>query len=117
MTTPLNFGRDVQGYNAYAPIPSTNCYSATITNGNATSISVPKSSSIWIAALSYQPGSNVWVDFSGATAAIPVGATFASTTSVRNPASRTVAGGSIISVITDNTSVDVGVELYAIDHA
>jgi hypothetical protein len=116
MSTPLIFGRDVQGYNAYAPKPSTNCYSATITSGSATSITVPSTSGVWIAAFSYQPGTNVWIDFTGATAAIPVGATLATTTSVRNPAARMLNAGTKISIITDNTSSDVGIELYAVSY-
>ena len=116
MTTKLNFGRDVQGYNAYAPTPATNNYSATITNGNETHITVPSDSSVWIAVFSYQPGSNCWVDFSGGTAAVPVGATLASTNSVLNPGARMVNAGSKISMITDNTSIDVGVSLYAISY-
>lgn len=116
MSTPLIFGRDVQGYNAYAPTPSTNMYSATITNGTPASITVPTSSATWVVTFSYQPGTNVWVDFTGATAAIPVGATLLATTSMRNPAARTVLSGTNISIITDNTSSDVGIEMYAISY-
>jgi hypothetical protein len=110
----LNFGRDVQGFNAYAPQTSGNKWSATITNGNETHITVPSNFQIWIAVFSYQPGTDVWVDLTGTTAAIPVGATLASTTAELNPASRTVFAGGKISIITDNTSADVGVSLYAI---
>lgn len=116
MSTLLDFGRDVQGYNAYAPMPSTNMWSATILNGAATSIVVPTSSLRWVVSFSFQPGTNVWVDFTGATAQIPAGATLTATTSSRNPASRMVNGGITISIITDNTSADVGIELYAISY-
>lgn len=109
---PLHFGRDDQGYNAYAPNDSTNKWSATITNGSATSITVPSSYPVWIAAFSIQPGANIWVDFSGATAAIPVGATLSSSTSSLNPGQRTVLSAGKISIITDNTSADVGIELW-----
>jgi hypothetical protein len=114
--TPLSFGRDEQGYNAYAPQDSSLKYSATITNGSATSITIPKSYQIWIVAFSIQPGGNVWVDFSGATAAIPAGATLASTTASLNPGQRTVFSGGTISIITDNASVDVGIELWPVSY-
>jgi hypothetical protein len=108
----LIFGRDMQGYNAYAPLDASIKYSATLTNGNATSITVPSSHATWIAAFSTQPGGNVYVDFSGATAAIPAGATLAATTSSLNPGQRTVFAGGTISVITDDTTCDVGIELW-----
>lgn len=116
MTTELNFGRDVQGYNAYAPRDSTNKWSATLSAGVATSITLPSNFPVYIIAFSPQPGTNVWVDFTGATAAIPVGGTLASTTSSLNPGQRTVLAGSAISVITDNTTADIGIELWSVGY-
>lgn len=113
---PLNFGRDVQGFNAYAPQDASIKYSATITNGNATSITVPTSYGVWIAAFSTQPGGNLWVDVTGATAAIPAGATLAASTSMLNPGQRTVFSGNTISIITDDTSIDVGIELWPVSY-
>lgn len=116
MSTLLNFGRDVQGFNAYAPQTATNKWSATITNGSETHITLPSDAPVYIAVFSFQPGTNVWVDLTGATAIIPVGATLATTTSELNPAARTVFAGGKISMITDNSSADVGVALYAVSY-
>jgi hypothetical protein len=115
--TVLNFGRDVQGYNAYAPSPSTNKYSANLSVGVASSITVPSNFQTWIVAFSYQPGTDVWVDFSGAIAIAPVGGTFSSTTSELLPGARTVQGGSTISVITSSATSEVGIVLYAVSYA
>lgn len=116
MSTTLQFGRDAQGFNAFAPTPSTNNWSATITDGSATSITVPSNYTTWVVSFSYQGGTNVWVDVTGATAAIPAGATLATTTSVRCPASYTLTSGTNISIITDNTSADVGISMYAVSY-
>lgn len=112
--TKLNFGRDVQGMNAYAPMTSTNKYNATLTNGSETHINVPSTSENWIVAFAYQPGSTVWVDLTGATATLPAGATLATCTAELNPGQRTIKAGDKISMITANTTADVGVILYAV---
>lgn len=113
MAQILSFGRDAQGYNAFAPKTSLNKWSATLINGSASSITVPSSHAVWIAVFSYQPGTNVWVDFSGNTADIPAGASLTQTTSELLPASREVLAGTTISVITDNATCDMGIMLYA----
>ncbi len=113
MSTVANFNRDVTGAVAYAPMPSTDVYNATITNGAATHITVPANFEYWIVAFSYQPGTAVWVDFTGATSAVPSGATLASSTSTLNPGARTVKAGSTISIITAATTANVSVEFYS----
>ena len=112
-STILQFGRDSQGYNAYAPYPSGNKYSATITVGSATSITVPSNYALWVVSFRYYPN-DVWVDVSGATAIIPVGATLASTTSELNPSSLTLTAGTTISLITGLTAADVSIVMWPV---
>ena len=119
MSTVANFYRDVTGATAYAPMPSTDVFSATLANGTATHLTIPQNFEYWIVAFSYQPGTNVWVDFTGATAAVPSGGTLAATTSTLNPGARTVKSkfhdgtAATISMVTDNTTSDVSVEFYS----
>lgn len=114
MSTILNFGRDNSGFNAYAPMFAVDNYSATLAAGSAQSITVPSNNQAWVAVFSFTPGASIWVA-RNTTATIPVGATFASTSSILNPGARTVFAGDTISIITDTTGgCDVGVTLYAI---
>ncbi len=114
----LHFGRDNQGYVAYAPQPAELLYSATLVNGGADSINIPLNHEKWIVAFATQPGTNIFVDFTGATAAVPAGATFASTTSTLNPGARLVDSKDnqdnqkSISLITNNATAEVVVEFY-----
>ena len=114
MSTVLDFGRDINSFNAYAPAPSTTMWSATLADGTAESVTVPSDHDVWIVAFSIEPGADVWVDFTGATAAVPVGGTFATTTSTLNPGQRMVPKGTSISCITSNTTADVGIEMYSV---
>lgn len=116
MSTLLNFGRDIQGNNAFAPVSATDKYKVNLAAATAASITVPSNKQTWIAVFSYMPGSTVWVDFSGATAAGPATGSFVTTTSELLPASRTVEKGSTISVISADANTQVGVSLYAISY-
>ncbi len=112
---PLRFGRDLQGYNAFAPQPSTVQYSATITIGTAASVVVPSTYQTWVVSFRYYPN-DVWVDVTGATAIIPVGATLAATTSELNPASMELQAGTNISVITGLTAADVSIVMWPVSY-
>ena len=114
MTVQLNFGRDVQGMNAYAPAPSDIIYSATLTSGSVEPITVPSSNENWIAVFSYEPGADIFVAVN-ATAAAPAGGTFASTTSFLLPAQYKLKAADVISLFNNSsTSQDVTVALYAV---
>lgn len=113
---PLNFGRDVQGFNAFAPQPSTNKWSATLVDGTATHITVPSTYQTWIVSFRYYPN-DVWVDVTGATAAIPAGDTLAPSTAELNPASLTLQAGTNISVITGQTAADISIVMWPVSYA
>lgn len=107
MAKPLSFGRDINSYNAYAPATADIKWSANLTNSTATSVTLPSTSDNWIVAFSIQPGTDVWVDLTGATASLPVGASLDSTTADLNPGQRLVKGGSLISVITGSANAEI----------
>jgi len=114
MTTQLNFGRDVQGYNSYAPSISNSMESASLASGDEDSVTVPSDAARYIAVLSYQPGGTIWVAIND-TAAPPGGATFAATTSFLLPAQLSVNAGDTISCYNNSASdQDVGIAFYAV---
>ena len=111
----LSFGRDAQGYNTYAPSPASVKYSATLAATTATSITIPSSYQTWIVSFRYYPN-DVWIDVTGATAAVPVGATLTSTTSELNPASLTLEAGTVISAITAQTNADISIVMWPVSY-
>jgi hypothetical protein len=111
-TTKLILGRDVQGYNSYAPYPSNTNYSATLAASTAESFIVPSDANTYVLIFS-NPGLDLWVSTT-TTATAPAGATFALTSCMLNPASIEVNKGTVVSCLTDTTGGgDVGVRIYA----
>lgn len=109
----LNFGRDVQGFNAYSPSPSTVMFSATLASGTPTEIQVPRSHQTWIVSFSYYLN-NVWVDVTGGAAVVPSSGSLASTDSRLNPSAYLLQAGDNISVITGQTSADVSIAMWPV---
>ena len=110
MSTKFNMIRDISGYNGFGIIPTYDIQGCSLTANAAQTFTVPDNYGNWIAIFSYTPGADIFVDFSGATAAVPSG-TVATITSVLNPSARAVKGGDTFSVITpDATSPYITVE-------
>lgn len=117
MSTKLNFGRDVQGFNAYAPYPATDIFTATLASAGNASFTVPSNYSIWIVSFSFQAASDIWVAYgkAGVTASPPAGATFASSNSELTPGSRTLNAGTVVNCYNNGTTNgDVCVVMYAV---
>lgn len=116
MTTWLNIQADTNGRNAYGLPPSDLNYSSTLTQSSDTTITIPSNvsnSKGWYLICTYTPGASVWVA-KNATAAVPAGNTFASTTSALNRTGIIVTGGDVLHFITSETSISVGISFYAI---
>jgi hypothetical protein len=112
MSIALKFGKDSQGFNAYAPRPSDTKWSVELLNGTAENVTLPTDADFYTVSFRFQPGTTVWVDVSGTTAEVPVGNTIAVTTSEMNPAQIILAGGTEISMITGNDSADVSIVIW-----
>lgn len=122
--TPFTLTRDINGYNGFGLQFADNKYNATIAQSTDTTLTIPGDAPMgavnnvtinkYIAIFSYEPGAQVWVA-NNATAAVPVGATFATTTSEQNPSARVVDAGDVLHFITpDSGGANISVILYAL---
>ena len=114
MSTKFLMIRDLSGTNGFGISPTYDVKASSWAVNTAQSITVPSNYKNWIAIFSYSPGANVWVRFDGGTAAVASGS-FASVSSVLNPAGRAVSAGQVISFITaDATNPYVCVEFQIV---
>lgn len=113
MTQALIFAKDQNGVSAYAPPTATVKYRAKLLQNSESSITVPNDVDRWTAAFSFESGSTVWVDLTGATASLPSNSALATCTEELAPAARTVYAGGKISMITGDVSSEVNLVLYA----
>lgn len=115
MSTELSFGRDAQGYNAYAPQFPTDIFTATLAASTAESFTVPSNFPVWVMYVRLEPTGWCWVSRT-TTAAVPAGGTLAGASSELIPGTieykRLVYAKDVISFITPNTTCDISVSLY-----
>lgn len=120
MTTPFCMSRDINGMNGFGLIPTDTQVSVTLTALTDTTYTIPETFTLGrasstlkakvIAIIASDPGSSVWVALN-ATAAVPVGATFAATTSALNPSAYEVQAGDVLHCISSGTP-SVSIRLY-----
>jgi len=108
----FNLTRDINGYNGFGLDFCEDNQSVTLAANVEQNFTVPGNYATWIAVFSYEPGASVWVA-NNFTATIP-GGTLAATFSELNPTARRVKAGDVISLISPDDSVAVGVSLYAL---
>jgi hypothetical protein len=111
-TAALKFAKDAKGDITFAPLPTTTMYSAELTTGSPDSITLALLAEFYTVSFVYEPGTACWVDVTGVTAAVPAGATFATTTSRLNPASYLLPAGTVISMITGNATAQVSIAIW-----
>lgn len=110
--TPFNLVRDINGYNGFGLSFSVDKYSATLAAMTDTTLTVPSRAARYIAIMSYEPGTTVYVA-NNATAGVPAGASFALTDSELNPVARLVEAGDVLHFYAP-LATDVGVTFYAV---
>lgn len=126
--TQYNIYSYVKGVNGYGLPFSNTAFSATLAANTDTTLAVPLGAAAgapaavafnkFIVQLKYSKDSggaagDVWVSVNG-TAAVPAGATFASTTSILNPTAKTVKAGDVLHFISADTGVSVSAEFFAV---
>lgn len=112
MVTKFIMGRDINGYVCFS-LPFTDTKkSVALATGVEQHFTVP--SDVGRVAIVTQPGTTVWVAHNS-TAALPTGS-IADTTSELNPGVREIKvnAGDTLSLITSDTSAEVGIQMYAI---
>lgn len=116
MPTKFNMLRDINGFNGFGVTPSDEIDGVLLAAGAAQSVTVPSGEyTNYLVLFSYTPGSNVFVDMKGNTAAGYSG-TAGAVTSELNPVARYAVAGQAISLITpDAGGAYAQISYYVID--
>ena len=126
MITQYKIQKDVGGYNNFGLQVSNTKYSATLAAATDTTLTVPSASAMGVpvgqkshilALVTVEYGEEVWFALN-ATAAAPVGGTFAATNSEQivggQDFAREVVGGDVLHFFNTSGNVDVSVVFYAL---
>lgn len=112
MTTVLSMTRDANGYNSFGVQPADGKYGGILAANTEQHITLPSTFAKYNVIFSPDSGADIWVGYN-VTAALPTG-TMGAVNCERNPTSRTVAGGTILSFITSDSSVAMGFVIYGL---
>ena len=125
MTTQYNVNKGVYGTNGFGSPFCDTIYSVTLSASTDTTVTVPSISGLgninatnkpqYIAVFSYKAATDTFVAVN-ATAAVPVGNTFAATTSELNPPCKKCQAGDVIHFISAGTP-DITVAFYYVPEA
>lgn len=126
MTTMYKLQKDVAGYNGFGLPFSDQKYTASLAATTDTTLTVPSGSVLgaplntnnrYLAIVSVEANGAVWCALN-ATAAVPVGATFAASTSELivggSYYAREVQGGDVMHFFTATANTDISVVFYAL---
>lgn len=115
MTTKFSMIRDINGYNGFGLQNSDRKYEVLLTGaGGEKTLTIPGDSSKgYLMILTPEPGAVVWVAYN-ATATAATSADPTATDSELNPVGRYVKPAEVIHFLTTDTSVQVGIVLYAV---
>jgi|GEM_PF-2245552 len=114
MSKLLQFARDSNGVASQAALVSTDIFTAAILSGASQSFTVPSANNTYRCKLNYQATNNVWVAVNQ-TAAVPAGATFASSNSADVPNELYLMAGDVVNVLNNSGSTcNVTATLWAV---
>lgn len=109
--TQMLMTRDASGSPTYGIPVTENKYGVILTSNNEATLTVPSNHAKWEVLFSIEPGASVWISING-TASIPALNAVAALDSMLNPGIRSCSAGDVISLITSNTTAQVGIEIY-----
>jgi hypothetical protein len=112
MTTKFSMIKDINGLNGFGLEFSDTKYNIKLAASTEKNFDIPHEHEKYLAVFSYEPGDPVWVA-RNETAALP-GTSFAPATSELLPTARVVKRDDVLSFITSEADVEVGVALYAL---
>jgi len=112
MTTLFNMRPDIGGRNGFGVEFADDGQRTTLVAGVEQHFTVPSTYKVWVAIFLFESGSRVWVG-KNITVTVPPNSFTASTADII-PAARVVRGGDVLSFITNDTTAEIKVSLYAV---